>query len=57
MKLKPCPDCGGELHYDKGFPGNQWEPPEPEQLYCEDCEWEPHQGLDNYLVDDRGNER
>jgi len=54
LLIKPCPECGSELTYDKPFPGSQYEPPEEEKLYCEECDWvcEDYTGY----IDDRGNE-
>ena len=52
-----CPECGSKnLHYWKGYPGNRWEPPEPEQLYCEDCEWEATD-VQDWIIYDEDEER
>ena len=52
LALTKCPECGETLTYERGFPGSYWEPPEPEQLYCEGCEWEADSGnIDDYMTD------
>ena len=47
--MSRCPVCASELTYERGFPGSYWEPPEPEQLFCETCDWEADEPLENYL--------
>lgn len=49
-QIKPCPNCGGELTYEKGFPGTYWEPPEPEFLYCEECDWGCEEDIEVYVL-------
>ena len=45
VKGPPCPQCGEPCDVDKGFAGNQEEPPEPAGIFCDniDCPLDGHE--------------
>lgn len=44
IKLRPnscCPVCRAELEIDLGTGGSYFDPPEPPQICCTECDWSP----------------
>ena len=44
-QLIPCPKCGeDELRYIPGTRATLYDPPDPEEIWCDNCDWQPEDG-------------